>query len=240
MAITVFKRHEIKFMTDARQRAFLEQALSDIMVPDAYGESTVCSVYYDTPDYRLIRASMEKPVYKEKLRLRSYGRAGQDDRIFMELKKKYKGIVYKRRIELKNSEAESFLAGETGLPEDSQIGREIEYFREFYKELVPAMYLCYDRTAFFCKTDPGLRITFDRNIRWQTENVSLTAPTQGRQILSPGQSLLEIKVGEAIPLWLVKLLNEADIKQTSFSKYATAYTTLVKEKNITERRALYA
>ena len=235
MDITVFKRHEIKFMTDSRQRAYLEDAMAEYMMPDAHGESTVVSVYYDTPDYRLIRKSMEKPAYKEKLRLRSYGRAGEDDRIFMELKKKFDGIVYKRRISIDQCDAVDFLAGRAELADKSQIGKEIEYFRSFYGELIPAMYLCYDRTAFFCKDDPGLRITFDKNIRWKTDKVSLCAPTTGRQILLPGQSLLEIKTGEAMPLWLVKVLEEAGIKQTSFSKYATAYKTMITERNADER-----
>ena len=236
MATTVFKRHEVKFMTDSRQRAYLENAMAEYMKPDAHGESTVVSVYYDTPDYRLIRRSMEKPAYKEKLRLRSYGRAGENDRIFMELKKKFDGIVYKRRILIDQSEAVDFLAGECELTDKSQIGKEIEYFKSFYGELIPAMYLCYDRTAFQGREDPGLRITFDKNIRWKTDKVSLCAPTTGRQILLPGQSLLEIKIGASMPLWLVKILEEAEIRQTSFSKYAAAYKTLMAEKNADERR----
>ena len=240
MTTTVFKRHEIKYMTEPWQRSFLERAMADIMEPDAHGESTVCSVYYDTPDYRLIRHSMEKPAYKEKLRLRSYGRCGEDDKIFMELKKKYDGIVYKRRISIKQSDAQDFLADTAELPDDSQIGREIKYFKEFYGKLIPAMYLCYDRTAYFCKSDHDLRITFDKNICWQTDNVSLCAPTRGRQILSPGQSLMEIKIGEAIPLWLVKLLEEAGLVRTNFSKYASAYKTLITENNTAERRLVYA
>ena len=231
MDITVFKRKEIKFLVNAEQRAMLEKAFEEHMIPDEHGESVICNVYYDTPDFRLIRKSLEKPVYKEKLRIRSYGVAGQGNKIFMELKKKYKGIVYKRRISLSYSDAVAFLAGRAPLPTDGQIEREIEYFVKYYGGLVPAMYLCYDRTAYFCKDDPGLRITFDRNILWRTDRARLNAQPEGRDLLEPGQSLMEIKVGEAMPLWLVELISKGEIRQISFSKYGTAYQTPISEKD---------
>ena len=229
MSAEVFQRHEIKFLTDSTQRRFLEDILAGRMVPDAHGESTICNVYYDTPNYRLIRRSLEKPVYKEKIRVRSYGTASKDDTVFLELKKKYDGIVYKRRIELKESEAESFLndcaGGNAHLPNPSQIGKEIEYFCRFYGPLLPAVHLCYDRSAFFSKEDPNLRITFDRNIRWSQRGLSLCAPPVGRQLLDPDESLLEIKAADALPLWLVRALDQQNIRQVSFSKYGLAYET---------------
>ena len=225
----VFQRHEIKFLVNASQRTFLENELLSRMVPDAHGESTICNVYYDTPDYRLIRRSLEKPVYKEKIRVRSYGTASPDDTVFLELKKKYKGIVYKRRIELKEKDAEQYLdylsSGKQKLPVSCQIGREIEYFCQYYGPLVPAVHLCYDRCAFFSKEDPELRITFDRNIRWSRHGLTLTAPPVGRQLLAEGESLLEIKTAGAMPLWLTKVLTEGRIRQISFSKYGLAYET---------------
>lgn len=229
MDITIFKRHEIKYLVTAEQRSMLEKAFEEHMIPDAHGESTICNVYYDTPDFRLIRKSLEKPVYKEKLRIRSYGRAAEDGKIFMELKKKYDGIVYKRRVSVTQSEAVRYLAGEAENPDKTQIGKEIDYFTKFYGGLVPAMYLCYDRTAYFCEEDAGLRITFDKNILWRTERVRLTSHPSGRQLLAPGQSLMEIKTGEAMPLWLVRLLNSAGIRPVSFSKYGNAYKTLLSE-----------
>lgn len=176
MNSSVFERHEIKFLLDSRQRSALERAMAWRMEADEYGESTICSLYYDTPDHRLIRRSLEKPVYKGKLRLRSYGTAKPDGRIFVELKKKYLGVVYKRRTAMTEREAVRYLAGRCPLPEDSQIGREIEQFRAYYESLVPSMYLCYDRVAYFCPADEGLRITFDRNIRFRTDGLSLTVP----------------------------------------------------------------
>jgi len=224
MANGTFERHEVKYLLDSRQRSALERAMLGHMQADEYGESTICSLYYDTPDNRLIRRSLDKPDYKEKLRLRSYGRTKPDGNVFVELKKKYNGIVYKRRVSMTEREATAFLAGRAPMPKDCQIGREIDWFMKFYRTLAPAMYLCYDRIAYFCPEDDGLRITFDRNIRWRTDDLTLTAAPGGELLIRPDQSLLEIKTGTAMPLWLTRALSENGIKKTSFSKYGTAYT----------------
>jgi len=237
MSNSIFERHEVKYPVSDQQRRFLIQAMQERVTPDAHGESTICNVYYDTPDFRLVRASLEKPVYKEKLRLRSYGpAAGQD--VFLELKKKYKGIVYKRRISVPVREAEAFLRGEAPLSRDCQIGREIAYFLKFYGGLVPAMHLSYDRTAFFAKDDSDVRITFDRNIRWRTDELSLMAQPGGAQLLPPGRSLMEVKVGAAMPLWLTELLDRGQIRRTSFSKYGSAYCALLQTES-NETRGVY-
>ena len=235
MDITVFKRYEIKFLVSEDQRRSLEEAFADMMIPDAHGESRICSVYCDTPDRRLIRASLEKPVYKEKLRIRSYGRAGQDDNVFMELKKKYKGVVYKRRISLPQYEADAFVSEGARLSGDGQIEREIESFRSFYGTIEPAMYICCDRTAFFGKDDPDLRVTFDRNILWRTDRLKLTSAPGGRRLIAPDKSLMEIKCAGSVPLPLVKLLSEGGIRQTSFSKYGNAYMTVLREQREASR-----
>lgn len=231
MENNIFQRREIKFLVDARQRAILEQAFRGRMAPDPHGESTICNIYYDTPDYRLVRASMEKPIYKEKLRMRSYGRVSSEGLVFLELKKKYKGIVYKRRIELPEHAAAAYMAGLASLPEASQIGREIDYFRNFYEGLRPAVYLCYDRSPWYSVEDPGLRATFDKRICYREEDMSLTAAPGGQHLLLPHQSLFEIKVGEAIPLWLVEALEQGGVRRASFSKYGEAYLNILKERS---------
>ncbi|MCR5537659.1 MAG: polyphosphate polymerase domain-containing protein [Lachnospiraceae bacterium] len=229
----IFERSEIKYLVNDFQRAALLSAMKNILEPDPHGESTICNIYYDTHDFRLIRRSLEKPVYKEKLRIRSYGPASEDQKIFLELKKKYKGVVYKRRISLPLKEAEAFLAGKTSLADNDesyskrQIGRELEYFRDFYGTLEPAVHLCYDRSAYFSKDDPNFRITFDRNIRWETENLSLTAEPAGQQILPAGQSIMEIKVAGSLPLEVVRILERLHIRKVSLSKYGRAYETML-------------
>ena len=119
-----FERRELKYRITDAQRAALEAAFGARMVPDEHGESTICNIYYDTADYRLIRASLEKPAYKEKLRLRSYGVTEPGGEVFLELKKKYKVIVYKRRITLPEDAAGEFIAGRAPLcehtPQSSQ------------------------------------------------------------------------------------------------------------------------
>ena len=229
MCEAIFQRHELKFLVSEAQRAALEAAFAQRVVPDPHGESTICNVYYDTPDYRLIRQSLEKPVYKEKLRLRSYGPAMPESEVFLELKKKSDGIVYKRRIALTASAAEDYFDGRAPLPSDSQIGREIDYFRAFYGTLLPAVYLCDDRCAYFSRENRDLRVTFDRHICYRREAVRLTSPAGGREILERGESLMEIKAAQAIPLWLVELLDRNGIRQTSFSKYGEAYKTILAE-----------
>lgn len=222
-----FERRELKYRITDAQRAALEAACGARMVPDEHGESTICNIYYDTADYRLIRASLEKPAYKEKLRLRSYGVTEPGGEVFLELKKKYKGIVYKRRITLPEDAAGEFIAGRTPLGEHGQIGREIEYFTAFYAPLLPAVHLSYERSAWFSREDRDLRITFDKNIRFRQEDVSLTLPAGGRRILSEGESLMEIKAAAALPLWLVSELDTLGIYQSTFSKYGEAYKVIL-------------
>ena len=227
MPVGTFERHEIKFILNSQQRHYLECTVCSRLRPDEHGESTVCNIYYDTPDYLLVRRSLDRPVYKEKIRLRSYGPVWGEAPVFLELKKKYDGVVYKRRIELPLEEAEAFLDGASDRLPDCQIGREIEYFCHSYRNLEPAVHLSYERCAFYDRTDPDLRLTFDRNIRWQTEDCRLSALPFGRSLLAPGESLLEIKTASALPLWLVSVLSEAEIRKNSFSKYGTAYLAML-------------
>ena len=222
-----FDRRELKYRITDAQRAALEAAFGARMVPDEHGESTICNIYYDTADYRLIRASLEKPAYKEKLRLRSYGVTEPGGEVFLELKKKYKGIVYKRRITLPEDAAGEFIAGRAPLGEHGQIGREIEYFTAFYAPLLPAVHLSCERCAWFSREDRDLRITFDKNIRFRQEDVSLTLPAGGRRILSEGESLMEIKAAAALSLWLVSELDTLGIYQSTFSKYGEAYKAIL-------------
>ena len=222
-----FERREIKYRITSAQRAALEAAFVSRMVPDEHGESVICNIYYDTPDYRLIRASLEKPAYKEKLRLRSYGVAEPGGAAFLELKKKYKGIVYKRRITLPEDAAGEFIAGRAPLGEHGQIGQEIEYFTAFYAPLRAAVHLSYERSAWFSHEYPNLRVTFDRRIRFRRSELSLTAPTDGRSILPDGESLMEIKAAASLPLWLTAELDTLGIYPSSFSKYGEAYKTIL-------------
>lgn len=225
-----FKRYELKYLLTGRQKEIIQEAMENYMKADDFGRSTICNIYFDTSDFLLIRRSMEKPVYKEKLRLRSYGRAKADGTVFVELKKKYKSVVYKRRVHTTEREAMEYLCKGKSLSERNQITEEIDYAFALYKDLQPAVYLSYEREAFYGKEDRELRITFDEDILWRNENLSLCAEVYGEPILEPGYTLMEVKIAGAMPLWLVKLLSENHIYKTSFSKYGCAYTNMIKNK----------
>ena len=214
--------------------------MNEKMVPDKYGRKTICNLYYDTPDFRLIRRSLERPVYKEKLRLRSYGRIEPGVDVFLEMKKKYKGVVYKRRIRVTEQNAFAFMRRQQPLPEDSQIAREMVYFRDFYGELEPRVYLSYEREAWYDPNDFGFRMTLDRNIRYRTTDLSLYAPVDGKEILPPELSLLEVKASGGVPMWLTEHLSRNHIYKLSFSKYGRAYTQLLKEYLSESRGRSYA
>lgn len=218
-----FKRVEIKYLLTRQQKELLLRAMEPYMEPDSYGRTAILNIYYDTPEYTLIRRSLEKPIYKEKLRLRSYGIPEPEDNVFIELKKKYKGIVYKRRISTSLGEALKYLSGEAHLRKQNQITREIDYFRSFYQGLAPAMVISYEREAYFSKDSSDLRITFDEKIFWREEELSLQKGSFGTPILKEDQTLLEVKTAAAMPLWLTAKLSELGIFQTSFSKYGNAY-----------------
>ena len=219
----VFKRYEIKYLLNGKQKEKVLRAMEPYMEPDAYGRSTIRNIYYDTDNYRLVRKSLEKPVYKEKLRVRSYRAVGPDDRVFVELKKKYDGVVYKRRISVAEQAAFQYLTGRISAPEPSQITEEIDYFLQFYETLAPKVFLSYEREAFYTKEPGEFRVTFDENILWRETDLSLEKGIYGAPILKPGQTLMEIKTPGAIPLWMVKVLSEESIRRTSFSKYGNAY-----------------
>jgi len=235
----VFRRREQKYLLDEGQRQAIEALMHQYMEPDKYARSDIRNIYYDTPDHRLIRRSLEKPVYKEKLRLRCYGSVGGEDTVFLEMKKKYKGVVYKRRVSITQEKATVYMADPAARLDAGQIGREIDYFKDFYKGLQPALYLSYDRLAWH-SADDSLRVTLDWNICYRRENMDLTAQPGGEQLLQPGQALLEIKAVGAMPLWLAQHLSSQQIRQVSFSKYGTAYTRILKEELLESRGTHYA
>lgn len=224
---SVFQRYEIKYILKRDQKARIVAAMMPYMAPDQYGRTTIRNVYFDTPNYRLIRHSMEKPVYKEKLRIRSYQQARPGSQVFVELKKKYKGIVYKRRLSLLEKDAVDWMAGSQPPSEDSQIRREIDYFLRYYGALRPTVFLSYERQAWYCRDGGDFRVTFDDNILCRRTDLSLESAVGGTPILDEGLVLMEIKCSGGIPLWMTALLREEKLYKTSFSKYGTAYQTLI-------------
>lgn len=222
----VFQRYEIKYLLTRKQKEIILAAMEPYMERDAYGRSTIRNVYYDTANYRLVRRSLEQPVYKEKLRVRSYGAVEPGDRVFVELKKKYEGVVYKRRIHIPEKAAVDYLAGRRTAPDRSQITEEIDYCLRFYRTLEPKVFLSYEREAYYTREPGDFRVTFDENILWRETELSLEKGVYGAPILKQGQTLMEIKTPGNIPLWMVKVLSGEGIRKTSFSKYGNAYTEI--------------
>ncbi len=220
--IVTMKRFELKYIISEEQRLYLLEALKGHLEVDEYGLTSIASIYYDTPDYRLIRTSIEKPPFKEKIRLRSYGLAKPGGKVFLELKRKTAGIVYKRRVVTTEEAVNRFFNYEGDITADGQIAREITYFRDYYDRLVPAILIIYDRTAYF-QPNGSIRLTIDQNPRYRTKDLNLSTSMDGELILPKGYSILEIKVQEAMPLWLTEILSKGKIYKNSFSKVGGAY-----------------
>lgn len=228
--ICIFKRIEKKYQLSREQKDRLLKEVGAYLIPDVHGESTICSLYLDTPDFLLIRNSIDARVYKEKLRLRSYGTPTADSQVFLELKKKYKGVVYKRRVSMSLEEAERYITtGEK--PIESQIMSEIDYAMRFYHHPEPAMFIAYEREAFYVKELPNLRLTFDYSVRYRNKNLLLELGTDGEKIIPDDVVLLEIKTDGAMPVWLAHALDVCEVRPVSFSKYGTAYKNTCKGEN---------
>ena len=228
---SVFKRYELKFLLTNTQKELLLKTMEPYMLPDRFGQTTIRNIYFDTDNYRLIRQSIEKPVYKEKLRIRSYARAQEDSPVFVELKKKYKSVVYKRRTVMTEQQAIGWLCENQSPPEQSQITDEIAYFCEFYGTLHPAVFLSYDRQAYYSSAGEDFRVTFDKNILFREEDISLTSEVWGTPLLKEGMVLMELKTPGSIPLWMTQFLTEQKLYKTSFSKYGSAYCNYIWKAN---------
>ena len=224
MAQTVFNRYEKKYLMPESIYLELRNRLKPYMQTDEYGLHTICNIYYDTPDFELIRRSIEKPVYKEKLRLRSYGIPKMDSTVFLEVKKKYQKVVNKRRIPLTLQEAYDYVEKGIRPQKESQILNEIDFFLK-RDPLQRGVYLAYDRIALFQKDDHDFRVTFDHNIRSRQMDMGLEKGDAGKLLLPEDYYLMESKIMGASPLWFTEILSELKIYPVSFSKYGNIYKT---------------
>lgn len=218
----IFKRVEKKYLLTPEQHDLLLERWSSYLEPDEFPHSRISNIYFDTADDALIRKSIEKPCYKEKLRLRTYGEVSLDSNSFVELKKKYKGVVYKRRMMLPLRSAKQFLEEGRMPEEDSQIIREIDYCVKWY-HLVPRLFVYYERDSYRGVDDHNIRITFDTKIQSRREELQLEKNLPGEPLSEEEFWIMEIKVPMAYPLWLSRTLTELKIYPTSFSKYGQIY-----------------
>ncbi len=237
---STFKRYEYKYRLSQEQAQRLKAVMETTMTLDEFGKHTINNIYFDTADYLLIRRSLEKPVYKEKLRVRWYGTREDGSSIFIELKKKYKGIVYKRRINRTWAETKGYFRDHTPLPQkkQGQIVRELDYFMEYYQNLLPMLYLSYDREAYFGKENHDFRMTFDNNIACKEGELLGDVPQNTIAIIPKTDVILEVKTGEGLPMWLLEFFAEEEIYRSSFSKYGTAYQDILLPKHLQETKHL--
>ena len=247
MAIEVFNRFEKKYVLNRDEADQLQEELLPHMVPDKYNMDgrvyTISNLYFDTDENDLIRTSLSKPVYKEKLRMRAYGVPDTDAKVYLEIKKKFRGRVNKRRTSLRLQEAYDFV--ETGRQPtlrdyvNRQVLAEIEFFLRCY-DVHPALYLAYDRRAYFSTENPDLRITFDSGIRTRRNDLRLEHGDHGELLLDDGAVVMEIKTAGNFPLWLSGVLADHGVYRTSFSKYGREYLAMLASDIGNSKELLYA
>ncbi len=221
-----FRRHEKKYFLSPKQQELFLAGARDYMKDDVHKSYTICNIYYDTDDWSLIRKSLEKPDYKEKLRVRSYGVPEAQDNVFVEIKKKYDGIVYKRRVVMEAGKVKDYLSGSGHASPEGQISHEIDWFQKFH-HAKPKVFIGYERLALAGIQDQDLRVTFDTDIRWRDTDLDLMCGDHGMLILPEDTIVMELKIQDAVPLWLSHLLNDVGAFPTSFSKYGTCYKDFI-------------
>jgi len=238
--LNVFERYEIKYILSASQKKELLREIEGKMQPDKFGRSTIRNIYYDTDSFRLIRDSLDHPVYKEKLRVRSYQRVNGSDMVFAEIKKKYESVVYKRRVAVPKKVAEDWIDNGRSLPFKNQIVSEIDYFLKFYDGLKAKAFISYEREAYSDGNDPEFRLTLDENILARDVDLDLGSDIWGESLLEPGTTLMEVKIQGAMPLWMAGFLSRNNIQRITYSKYGTYYKDYLRAEQCLERSVTYA
>ena len=224
----IFKRVEEKYLLTKEQYINLFNDINEYIEKDKYFETTICNIYFDNEDDELIYTSMDKPIYKHKLRLRSYGVPKNNDDVFLEIKFKFKKVVGKRRIKLKLKDLKKYLKTNK-YDKHNQIMKEIDYLFKLYN-LKPSYFIAYDRKSYREKNNENLRITIDTNLRSRKENLSLELGDAGKLYFDKEMYIMEIKTLGAMPLWLVKNLSSLKIYPVSFSKFGSIYKKDKEEK----------
>lgn len=216
-----FRRIEKKYVLTEEQYNQLIKKIEPYFVMDIHGISTISNIYFDTINNDLIIKSIEKPIYKEKVRLRSYGLPTLDSNVYLEIKKKYKKIVSKRRVCMKLREFYEYL-NNNKLPFNNQIMKEIDYCFKYYK-LIPKMFIAYDRIAYYQKDNDDFRLTFDFNIRSRNKNLKLEKNVLNKELFDYKYYVMEVKTLGSVPLWFSDILSSLKIYPRSFSKYGEVF-----------------
>ncbi len=241
MAKHTFERREKKMLIDNTQVNDFVNDILEYMTPDEYnvgGEPYMISnIYFDDDGDNVIRHSVSKPQFKEKLRIRSYGVPDKDTKVYIEIKRKLKGIGTKRRAKLPLWQLNEYL--EMGKhPDgikyiDEQVLREIDYYRATY-HVSPKIYISYMRNAYFGKEDKKFRLTLDKEITTRRYDLDLSLGSYGEQLLPEGKTLLEVKFEGAVPLWFARIMSKYSLSFTPYSKYGTEFKLAQRKQNFSE------
>ncbi|MBF0713381.1 polyphosphate polymerase domain-containing protein [Gemella sp. GH3] len=222
-----FKRYEKKYLITLEQLNSLKQYFDKYLIADDYASSTISNLYFDTENFYMIRSAKDKAEYKEKLRMRSYDKYPNDDsKVFLEIKKKYEKVIYKRRIATSLRKGNEYLLHRHNVLGNSQIKNEIDWLFQTNKSLKPMMYIYYDRYSYKGKDNEDLRITIDSNIKYRNYDLDIKKGIYGNNIIDDNLVIMEIKVSGAYPIWLSEALNKYEMYPRGFSKYGTAYQKL--------------
>lgn len=221
-----FRRIEKKYLLSGDQYDELFAVVSDRLKADEYGKTAILSLYYDNSSYELLGKSVDSPMYKEKFRVRSYGVPNDESKVFAEIKKKYDGVVYKRRVQGTYRQIQELLDGRAVSDEDLQIQKEIMWMAGRYS-LSPVAFIGYDRTAYTSQTDPGFRLTVDSDIRYRLTDLDLRSGDIGMPLREQGFRIMEIKTAGNMPMWLTEILSEKKIYSGSFSKIGTCFKEII-------------
>lgn len=225
-----FKRREMKFLLNEEQYEKIVNAVSGFMTEDDYGLHTIMNIYLDNRNNDLIRSSLGRPVFKEKVRLRCYGNKAEDDsEAFLEIKKKYRGLTYKRRFERPYKELFDYITRGVRPETGGQVFEELDYLIK-RMDLKPKIAICYDRRAFFGNEDKEFRMTLDGNIRYRRNDIDLRSGDSGAHLMTQPFRVMEVKSVGAIPMELVSILSEHKIYHGSFSKYGSIFSSEIRHK----------
>lgn len=225
--ISFIQRKEIKYRLTKEQLDYFLNAIKEYVKEDEYGLTSIASIYFDTPNYTLINRSLDKPLYKEKIRLRSYGLVSKDSPTYLEVKRKVNGVVYKRRIQLTEEEA-NYMINNKVSDRNDQVSKELLYLANKYQNLKPCYLIIYDRLSFY-QEDSDIRITIDKNPRYRVDDINLHTSMEGKSLINKEEAILEVKVQNALPLWLAAILTKGHIYESSFSKVGEAHKAEMKD-----------
>lgn len=237
----VFDRIEKKYLITKDEKKKLLKVIKQNMEKDNYHKSEVYNLYFDTDNYDLIVQSIDQPVFKHKLRARSY--KGYD-RVFLEVKTKIRGRDlnpgYKRRVMITHDDFDQLVKGKKTVeelaaqaketPSDIQIAKEVDYLIKHF-DLKPKIMTMYNRESY--KGEDSLRITFDEDLKYRDKNLNLKQPKRGKIYFKDKRNIImEIKAHGVLPLWLVEVLSANKLYPQQFSKVGKSYEKIRKEQNV--------